>query len=259
MDPKLHILAHITQLSLLDVALGKYQLTVAQQCMYDRALFELANHRPLSKIINQSSFYGRDFYVNEHVLDPRPESEMFIEIAKSLPETIATVLDLGSGSGCLGITLSLELQASCLYADICPQALSVTKDNTYRHNCNRARFVQSNWFSNIETQLFDLIVCNPPYVQHTVGYDMRVHDPYVIEHAPELEYDPPLALYAHGPEHYVSVIRGLQHYAGKYTIFEVPTEYVASLYPLIPDCFAIRIHPCWVDNIVFIVLHRKYV
>ena len=128
--------------------------------------------KPLSKIIGKKEFYSREFFVNSQTLDPRPETELIIDLVKSLEEKISQptkILDLGTGTGCIIISLYLELykKISVLAdaTDISSEALEIAKKNARRHNIdNKINFFKSNWFSNVKNK-YDIIVSNPPYIK----------------------------------------------------------------------------------------------
>ena len=128
--------------------------------------------KPLSKIIGKKEFYSRDFFVNSLTLDPRPETELIIDLVKSLEEKWSKpirILDLGTGTGCIIISLYLELykKISVLAdaTDISIEALEIAKKNAKRFNIeSKINFFKSNWFSNVKNK-FDIIVSNPPYIK----------------------------------------------------------------------------------------------
>tara|TARA_Y100000589_G_scaffold266572_1_gene257834 strand:+ start:26 stop:877 length:852 start_codon:yes stop_codon:yes gene_type:complete len=128
--------------------------------------------KPLSKIIGKKEFYSREFFVNSQTLDPRPETELIIDLVKSLEGKKTKpikILDLGTGSGCIIISLYLELykKMSVLAdaTDISIEALEIAKKNAKRHNIeSKINFFKSNWFSNVKKK-FDIIVSNPPYIK----------------------------------------------------------------------------------------------
>ena len=129
---------------------------------------------PIAKIIQQKEFYNFCFKTTCDTLDPRPETELIIDLFKeTYKDTSAKlkILDLGSGTGCLGISLlKLYENAECLFADISPKALAIAKENALNLGVyERSEFVVSNWFENIGNH-FDVIVSNPPYVAD--GYDL---------------------------------------------------------------------------------------
>ncbi len=130
---------------------------------FEAAISARCQRQPVSQIIGTRAFYGRDFIVTSDVLDPRPDTEMLIETALAKP--FETVLDLGTGSGCILLTLLAESQHSTgLGTDISAASLSISNKNAARHNLtDRSEFRLSDWFSQI-TEPFDLIVSNPPYI-----------------------------------------------------------------------------------------------
>ncbi|MFQ1699939.1 peptide chain release factor N(5)-glutamine methyltransferase [Loktanella agnita] len=122
-----------------------------------------AAREPVSHLIGTRDFYGRSFAVTPDVLDPRPETETLIELALRRP--FRRVLDLGTGSGCILVTLLTErVGALGVGGDASAKALAVARRNATRHGVDqRATFVQSDWMGAIQ-QRFDLIVSNPPYI-----------------------------------------------------------------------------------------------
>lgn len=130
----------------------------AQQLCHQRSL-----GTPVSHLRGYRDFYGRRFTVNDKVLDPRPETEALIALA--LRQPFASVLDLGTGSGCILITLLAECPAATgLATDLSPEALAVAKANARALQVlPRARFLVSDWLMGVSGS-FDLIVSNPPYI-----------------------------------------------------------------------------------------------
>ena len=128
--------------------------------------------KPLSKIIGKKEFYSRDFFVNSQTLDPRPETELIIDFIKSFEEKSPNpikILDLGTGTGCIIISLFLELNKKINVTgdgvDISDDALEIAKKNARYHNLSdKINFFKSNWFSNVKNK-FDIIVSNPPYIK----------------------------------------------------------------------------------------------
>ena len=142
--------------------------------------------KPVSQIMGYRTFWGRDFLVNEHVLDPRPETEEIIYHA--LNEEFNSVLDLGTGSGILMITLALERKhIRAVGADISDTALSQANKNIKKFNlCNRTELIQSNWCANVKSK-FDLVVGNPPYIDPEKTEDF---------HPTLSKWEPEIALFA---------------------------------------------------------------
>lgn len=127
-----------------------------------------SNGEPIAYLTGFREFYGRDFAVAPGVLIPRPETELLIDIPRSKLDTQMSlrILDLGTGSGCIALTLSLELPAAEVVAtDISEEALSVARKNAGRLGVgDRVKLIRSDWFSALDDERFDLIVSNPPYI-----------------------------------------------------------------------------------------------
>lgn len=142
-----------------------------------------AQYVPVSHLIGRRTFWGRDFMVNADVLDPRPETETLI--AAALEHRFDKILDLGTGTGCILLTLLAENQSAIgIGADLSQPALRIAQKNaTNLDLTGRCTFVQSDWFKNIEG-CFDLIVSNPPYISLSEMGEVQA----------ELAYEPRLAL-----------------------------------------------------------------
>jgi release factor glutamine methyltransferase len=138
---------------------------------------------PVAYLVGYREFYGREFAVLPAVLIPRPETEMLVDLAlaqKVGVGTTARILDLGTGSGCIAVTLALEIrQAEVTAVDASAAALSVARENAERLGAT-LRLQQSNWFDQLAGETFDLIVANPPYIAttdpHLAAGDLR-HEP----------------------------------------------------------------------------------
>ncbi|WP_170774439.1 peptide chain release factor N(5)-glutamine methyltransferase [Ruegeria lacuscaerulensis] len=149
---------------------------------YDQLIALRAIRVPVSHLMGEREFYGRRFRVSRDVLDPRPETETLIEAA--LSEPFDHVLDLGTGSGCILITLLAErTSASGVGVDLSESACLQTSANAVQHQVqDRVEVLQSDWFGNIEGQ-YDLIVSNPPYISLS---EMEALSPEVREHEPRM-------------------------------------------------------------------------
>ncbi len=125
------------------------------------------NRQSVAKIINNKSFWKYDFYVNNYVLDPRPETELIIEQVLNIYKNKnlkLKILDIGTGSGCIAIALAKEFKnASIIAVDISQEALDVAAKNSKKHNCDDQIQLKLIDFKNINSK-FDLIVSNPPYL-----------------------------------------------------------------------------------------------
>ncbi len=135
--------------------------------LYESLIRRRQKGEPIPYITGTQEFYGRPFRVNQDVLIPRPDTETLIEIVLSLSKKhpIRTLLDMGTGSGCIAITLALELSNTQVTAsDISQEALSIARENAATLKAP-VRFFESDWFESIhELTLFDVIVSNPPYI-----------------------------------------------------------------------------------------------
>lgn len=121
---------------------------------------------PVAYLLGLREFYGRDFAVSPAVLIPRPETELLVELALSKLANLPRprILDLGTGSGCLAITLALECPAAQVTAvDASPAALAVATENARRLGA-AVRLVESDWYAALDSEHFDLILANPPYI-----------------------------------------------------------------------------------------------
>ncbi len=121
---------------------------------------------PIAYLVGSREFYGRPFQVSKNVLIPRPDTELLVELALAhLPaDQIVDVLDLGTGSGCIAITLALERPLARITAvDRSAAALTVAQHNADRLHAN-VEFLPSDWFTALTGRCFDLIVSNPPYI-----------------------------------------------------------------------------------------------
>lgn len=147
---------------------------------FDGFVARRAAHEPIAYILGHQEFYGREFRVTPDVLIPRGDSETVIEAALETAADATHVLDLGTGSGALLISLLLELRgARGVATDISGPALAIAKANARDHELSeaRARFIQSDWRRPDWSQdlgVFDLIVCNPPYVESDADLGMNV-------------------------------------------------------------------------------------
>ena len=144
------------------LALGD-PVSAAQMARFQAAIAARLARQPVAQITGARLFWGRRFKVTPDVLDPRPETETLI--AAALEHPFSNVLDLGTGSGAILLTLLAERpDASGVGVDLSPNALAVAQDNAQALGLEgRARLHLSDWFAAVEG-VFDLIVSNPPYI-----------------------------------------------------------------------------------------------
>lgn len=144
-------------------------------------------HEPIQYILEEAFFYGRRFKVNASVLIPRPETELLINEIISAASNSSTILDVGTGSGCIAITLALEiLNSNVMGIDISEGALKVAKENALRNNA-KVDFKLKNilQFTDDVTDL-DILVSNPPYITEGEKTTMKRN---------VLDYEPSIALF----------------------------------------------------------------
>jgi release factor glutamine methyltransferase len=153
---------------------------------YGRYLHERMQGKPSQYIVGHQEFYGRDFRVTPAVLIPRPETEHLIEAALTRANAAAAVLDIGTGSGAIAITLALETKAHIVASDISLAALAIAQHNARALNA-QVDFAACDLGSAFADAAFDMIVSNPPYVAER---DRATLQPEVRD------YEPALALFA---------------------------------------------------------------
>ena len=180
-----------------DAVLDASQYTAFTQCITRRAM-----RVPLSHIVGYRDFFEHRFIVTPDVLDPRPETEQLVSHA--LGEGFDTVLDLGTGSGCILLSLlSKQPLAQGLGVDLSSKAISVARLNAKKLTVSkRVELRVSNWFSKIPNTKFDLIVSNPPYIHPNAmgGLSAEVlYEPEVAltDHSDGLSHYRQIALMAH--------------------------------------------------------------
>jgi release factor glutamine methyltransferase len=138
-------------------------LTPTEENRFEGFIDRRLMREPVSHILGRREFYGREFAVNSDVLDPRPETEILVEAA--LQEQAGKILDLGTGSGCILLTLLAEIPGAIgVGTDISASACDVARANTISLGLSRrATILTADWASGVEGP-FDLIVSNPPYI-----------------------------------------------------------------------------------------------
>ena len=183
-----HLLCHILKTDLLGLLLSNGEEVSPAE---ERALLEAANQRtrgvPLQHIIGSQGFMGLDFKVNAHVLIPRPETECLVEkVIEAIRDRRALkVLDMGTGSGAIAISLAYALEQIALTAvDISADALRLAEENALTHGVgSRIRFVASDYFKSVPLEAYDLIVSNPPYIplsdEAHLLEEVKGHEPHL--------------------------------------------------------------------------------
>jgi release factor glutamine methyltransferase len=142
---------------------------------------------PLAYIFNEWDFYGKTYYITPETLIPRQDTELMIDILlqSNNKESQLNILDLGTGSGVIGLTLAQHFScAQVTLSDISSSAIKVAEINGKNTNVKNVQFIQSDWFESIKHNNFDIIVSNPPYIAET--------DSHLLH--PELLAQPRIAL-----------------------------------------------------------------
>lgn len=217
-------------LTLSDLLMGR-DSNVPQDELEQIAI-RLERQEPVQYILGQADFYGKTFVVNEHVLIPRPETE---ELCQWILTTDATnILDIGTGSGCIAITLAAEMpEAEVTAWDISEEALKVAKENAKRTDVH-VKFEQVDILhlpSSILhlTSAFDLIVSNPPYIcnkeRETMETNVLEHEPHTALFVPD---DNPLLFYRAIAQYGQTALK-----EGGWLYFEINPLYAEALHEML--------------------------
>jgi release factor glutamine methyltransferase len=138
------------------------KLKQIMKCVSDRM-----SHKPLAYIFKEWKFYDMEFHINSNVLIPRQDTELLVDliIEKYDKQRKIDILDLGTGSGAIGIVLGNKFKnANILLSDISLNAIDIAKKNILRHKLRNISVIQSDWFTKIPKKKFEVIVSNPPYI-----------------------------------------------------------------------------------------------
>ena len=199
--------ARILTANALDTPISELSLKINEQVPekiiadLEKLIIRRIDKEPISKILGKREFWGRSFSINKKVLDPRADTETLIEFVIEKP--VKSVLELGTGSGAIAVTLACEWKHVHLTAvDISEDAISMAKINAEKFNVqNKIHFLKSDWFETVRGS-FDLIISNPPYI------GLIEKDEIAAE---VVKYDPEIALFAgrDGLEAYKRIIPNL--------------------------------------------------
>ena len=166
------------------------EITSKQRKLILQNFIERTKGRPVSKIFGFKEFCSNEFVVNKNVLDPRPETELLVELAikkfLELRERKVSLLELGVGSGCVIISILLSTKrnkVSALGVDISDKALNVADKNIKKFKLGKIlKLKKSDWFSSVHGK-FDIIVSNPPYVRTSeiknLEKEVKLYDPFI--------------------------------------------------------------------------------
>ena len=158
------------------------ELSAAQAEEYRKCIEKRSERILLQHITGVQEFMGHEFFVNEHVLIPRQDTEILVEHALDKVEDGKKVLDMCTGSGCILLSILKRYQVQGTGADISSEALQVAERNRKHLALPQVEWLQSDLFEKIEEK-YDVIVSNPPYIQtgviESLQEEVRLHDPYI--------------------------------------------------------------------------------
>ena len=144
-------------------------LTDTEYAEFTKYIEQIIDGKPLQYITQKQEFMGIDFFVNEDVLIPQPDTEILVEtvldICKRYGKQSLRILDLCTGSGAIAISLSKILNTQVFASDVSTKALKVAEKNNVMNN-TKVEFIESNLFEQINGKKFDIIVSNPPYIKN---------------------------------------------------------------------------------------------
>ncbi|MDB2703309.1 peptide chain release factor N(5)-glutamine methyltransferase [Methylophilaceae bacterium] len=146
----------------------KTNIEKTQEELISSILKKRIRREPLAYIFKEWDFYGETFYLDKNSLIPRQDTELIVDLVLNQfdKKSKLNILDLGTGSGVIGITLSKFYPNSLItISDISPKALKVANKNIKKHKVSNVHSIESNWFADFkEEKIFDLILTNPPYI-----------------------------------------------------------------------------------------------
>ncbi len=198
--------------------------------LYKSSLEALKENKPIQYVIGNVNFYGLKFIVNKNVLIPRFETEelveQVVEYTKDLNKDKIKILDLGCGSGAIGLTLKSILKDSeVTLTDISKEALEIAKLNANNLNLD-VTFIESDWFSNVKLEQYDIIVSNPPYIRTDEEIEEIVKD-----------NEPSLALYGgvDGLDCYRKILANIKPYLNNkfLIVFEIGESQKEEIYDIV--------------------------
>jgi release factor glutamine methyltransferase len=188
---------HLFGLSKAQILAGKELVDGVSRNRLQEIVARLNQHEPIQYILGEALFFGRTFRVNRSVLIPRPETEDLVRLVLDhlrKKNTKSRIVDLGTGSGCIAITLSLELPGSEILAtDVSPEALTIAAENAQKLNA-AVYFEQHDILRNTLNFSADVIVSNPPYIS--------THERHVMAKN-VVDFEPDVALFVNDDDPFV--------------------------------------------------------
>ena len=221
-------------LTLTDIVCGKVnELSADKEMSLHKIFVRLRQGEPVQYVLGRAEFCGLEFSVSPAVLIPRPETARLVDLAAARISGPKRMLDVGTGSGCIAISLALRCTAATVEAwDISTDALSVAADNAQRLGA-RVTFAQRNALNPpADSAVWDVIVSNPPYVAESERKDM---EPLVLDHEPQLALFVP-------DDDALRFYRAISRYAavalrpGGSLLFEINPRFANDTARLMRDC-----------------------
>ena len=213
------LLEHFCNFKTIDILFGKKLDTSKLNLVKEKVQERIRTGNPVQYIIGFADFMGEKFIVNKNVLIPRDETEILVTkaIEIALKTNSKKILDIGTGSGCIACSIAKAIDGLILGIDVSKEALDVANKNAERLILNkRVSFKESDLFSNLEGEKFDIIVSNPPYIPPQEKANIQK----------EVLKEPDLALYTKdnkGLEFYEKITQNAPKYLNKngYILFEI--------------------------------------
>ncbi len=182
----LRVLLNYSKYSKNEIILSNFDLDQINIDLFNKVLNRRLSNEPISKIINKKNFWKDEFFVNQFVLDPRPETEGIVEESIKLiknKNSSIKILDIGTGSGALAISLAREFtNANIIATDISEEAIKVANKNINNKKLNKQIQLRKITLDNINEK-FDLIVSNPPYLTkkelQNTSYEIKNYEPLI--------------------------------------------------------------------------------
>ena len=215
------IMQHVLKESSSNLIIKKNEIVLKKDMAnIENIIRQRLDYSPLAYILKEWDFYGHSFQVSKDTLIPRQDSELLIDIIlrKYDLNSPLKILDLGTGSGIIGITLAKKFKKSTvLLTDISIKAIKIAKKNIEANCLQNIHYVHSNWFKNIDNSIFDIIVSNPPYISKD---DLHLKQP-------ELTKEPQVALVSddEGLQDIRTIVANASEYLGKLGILLIEHGY----------------------------------
>lgn len=228
------LVEHFANYGYMDIVMGKKLTPEKLEIVKEKAELRAKTHQPIQHIIGLADFMGEKFIVNPSVLIPRDETEILVRQAIDIINTgnFKTVLDVGTGSGCIACMIAKYTSSQVIGLDISSDALHTALDNASKLNLNnRAIFRKSDIFSNVkEGETFDMIVSNPPYIPPSEKETIQE----------EVKFDPEIALFTEdekGLEFYQKITEGAPQILNKggYLMYELGAGQSADVKKIMED------------------------